>query len=241
VDILLVLTRQADTMMGAPSVAGTASVEVKGPGLAASLFAGTRNLAAGVFTTSLLLFFLLVSGDTLLRRVVEVLPRFRDKRRAVEISQHVESDISAYLITVTGMNAAVGALTALAMHLGGLGDPILWGAIAFLLNFVPILGPFVGVGIFLLAGLSSFNELWRGLLPAALYLLIHLVEGEAVTPMLVARRFALNPVLIVLALLFWHWMWGVPGAILAVPMLAIAKIICDRIRPLMALGHFLGA
>jgi predicted PurR-regulated permease PerM len=131
-DVLLVLTRQADSLMGAPAVAGTPSVEVKGPGLAASLFTGTRNLAAGVLTTSLLLYFLLVSGDTFLRRVVEILPRFRDKRQAVEISQHVESDISAYLITITGMNAAVGVLTAGAMSLCGLGDPILWGAAAFL-------------------------------------------------------------------------------------------------------------
>ena len=240
-DILLVLTREADSLMGGPAAVGTASVEVKGPGLAASLFTGTRNLAAGVFTTFLLLFFLLVSGDTFLRRVVEILPRFHDKRQAVEISQHVESDISAYLITITGMNGAVGIATAVAMYLCGLGDPILWGAAAFLLNFVPILGPFVAVGIFLLAGLSSFDALWQVLLPAGLYLFIHLVEGAAVTPILVARRFTLNPVLIVLALLFWHWMWGVPGAVLAVPMLAIAKIICDRIRPLMALGHFLGA
>ncbi len=240
-DILLVLTKQADSLMGAPKIAGAASIEVKGPGLADTLFAGTRTLATGVFTTSLLLFFLLISGDTFLRRIVEILPRFRDKRQAVEISQHVERDISAYLITISAMNAAVGIATAAAMSLCGLGDPILWGASAFLLNFVPILGPFVGVGIFLLAGLSSFDASWQILMPAGLYLLIHLVEGAVVTPMLVARRFTLNPVLIVLALLFWHWMWGVPGAILAVPMLAIAKIICDRIRPLMALGHFLGA
>ncbi len=240
-DILLGFTRQADSLMGSPATAGTASVEVKGPGLADSLFTGTRNLATGVFSTSLLLFFLLVSGDKFLRRFVEIMPRFHDKRRAVEISQHVECDISAYLITITGMNAAVGVATGVAMYLCGLDDPVLWGAVAFLLNFVPILGPFVGVGVFLLAGLSSFEQLWQVLLPAGLYLLIHLVEAAAVTPILVARRFTLNPVLIVLALLFWHWMWGVPGAILAVPMLAIAKIICDRIRPLMALGHFLGA
>jgi predicted PurR-regulated permease PerM len=77
------------------------------------------------------------------------------------------------------------------------------------------------------------------LLPVALYLAIHLIEGEVVTPILLARRFTLNPVVLILALIFWFWMWGIPGAILSVPMLAITKIICDRIRPLMALGHFL--
>jgi predicted PurR-regulated permease PerM len=77
------------------------------------------------------------------------------------------------------------------------------------------------------------------LLPPALYFAIHLVEGETLTPMLVARRFTLNPVLVILSLVFWFWMWGVPGAILAVPMLAILKIVSDRVRPLKALGHVL--
>jgi predicted PurR-regulated permease PerM len=96
-----------------------------------------------------------------------------------------------------------------------------------------------GVLVFLLAGLLSINSPWGAFLPAGLYLLIHLVEGETVTPMLLARRFTINPVLVILSLVFWYWMWGVPGAILSTPMLAITKIVCDRIRPLMAFGHFM--
>ena len=125
------------------------------------------------------------------------------------------------------------------MYLCGLGDPLLWGAAAFLLNYVPILGPLFGIAIFVLAGMLSFDSLWSALLPAALYLGIHLGEGETLTPMLLARRFTLNPVLVILSLVFWFWMWGVPGAILAVPMLAILKIVSDRVRPLKALGHVL--
>ena len=116
---------------------------------------------------------------------------------------------------------------------------MLWGTTAFLLNYIPILGPLFGTCIFLLAGMLSFDSLWWALLPAALYFGIHLVEGESLTPMLLARRFTLNPVLVILSLVFWFWMWGVPGAILAVPMLAILKIVCDRLHPLKALGHFL--
>jgi predicted PurR-regulated permease PerM len=89
--------------------------------------------------------------------------------------------------------------------------------------------------------LLTFETLWQAFLPAGIYLVIHFIEGEAVTPMLLARRFTLNPVLVVVALVFWFWMWGVAGALLAVPMLATVKIVCDRIRPLMAFGHFLGA
>jgi predicted PurR-regulated permease PerM len=223
----------------AQSTAGGPQGPAIGAGLLLTLFSGTRAFAGSFLETVLVLFFLLLSGDTFLRRLVEVLPRFRNKRQAIEISQHIEHDISAYLITVTIMNAAVGLATALAMWLCGLGDPILWGAVAFLLNYVPILGPMIGLVTFTLAGLLTVNTLWGALLPAALYLIIHLVEGEIITPMLLARRFTLNPVLVILALIFWYWMWGVSGAILAVPMLAITKIICDRIRMLADFGHFL--
>jgi predicted PurR-regulated permease PerM len=137
------------------------------------------------------------------------------------------------------MNLAVGVATGTVMALCGVGDPVLWGTVAFLLNYIPILGPMIGVVVFVLAGLLSITPLWGAFLPAGLYLLIHLVEGETVTPMLLARRFTINPVLVILSLVFWYWMWGVPGAILSTPMLAITKIICDRIRPLMAFGHFI--
>jgi predicted PurR-regulated permease PerM len=225
--------------IGGTGPSQNAAAAARGPTLLTKLFTGTRNFASGFFTTVLFLFFLLVSGDVFLHRIVEILPRFSSKRQVVEISQQIESDISGYLITITVMNAAVGVAMALAMWLTGVGDPILWGTVAFLLNYVPILGTALGVLIFLLAGLLTIDTLWLALLPAGLYLGFHLIEGQTVTPMILARRFTLNPVLIVIALVFWFWMWGIPGAILSVPMLAIAKIICDRVRPLAAFGHFL--
>jgi predicted PurR-regulated permease PerM len=220
-----------------------AATSARGPTLFTKLFTklftGTRSFASGFFTTVLFLLFLLVSGDIFLHRLVEIMPRFSSKRQVVEISQQIERDISAYLATITVMNAAVGIATALAMWLTGVGDPILWGTVAFLLNYVPILGPALGVLIFLLAGLLTIDTLWQALLPAGLYMGFILIEGETVTPMLLARRFTLNPVLVVISLVFWFWMWGIPGVILSVPMLAITKIICDRVRPLAAFGHFL--
>jgi len=203
------------------------------------MFVGAQSFASGFFLTLLFLFFLLVHGDTFLRRIVELLPRFGEKRQAVDISQRIERDISAYLLTITIMNAAVGTVTAIVMWFTGLGDPILWGSVAFLLNYVPILGPATGVVIFLLAGLLTFDTLWRALLPAALYLGIHLAEGQIITPMLLAKQFTLNPALVIVALIFLFWMWGAAGAIIAVPMLAIAKIVCDRIQSLAAFGHLL--
>jgi predicted PurR-regulated permease PerM len=210
-----------------------------GTSIEAMLLNGTQNIASGFAETIVVLFFLLNSGDTFLRRMVEIVPSFSDKRRVVALSQQIEENISAYLLTVSVMNAAVGVATGLSAWALGLGDPLLWGGIAFLLNYLPIIGPVIGVGLVLFAGVLSFNDIWRAILPAGAYLLIHLIEGETVTPMLLARRFTLNPVVVVISIIFWFWMWGVPGAVLSVPMVAIAKIICDDVKPLNAIGHFL--
>lgn len=218
---------------------GTPSVIVKSAGLANTLAIGTFNLIVGGLTTILLLFYLLASGDIFLRRIVEVLPRFKDKRQAVDIVQNIEHDVSAYLVTISAINLTVGVATGLAMYFSGLGDAVLWGAAAVLLNFVPILGPLVGIGVFGMVGLLSFDTLGHALIPAGLYFLIHMIEGEFVTPWILAKRLMLNPVVVILSLIFWYWLWGVAGAILAVPIIAIIKIVSDRVKPLMAFGHFL--
>jgi len=192
---------QGMTLGGEPKAV---PVTVQGSGLSDRLLSGTRTFASGLLETVLVLFFLLISGDTFLRRLVEILPRFKNKRQAVDISQQIESDVSAYLFTITLMNLAVGVATGTVMAICGVADPVLWGTVAFLLNYIPILGPMIGVVVFLLAGLLSIDSLWAAFLPAGLYLLIHLVEGETVTPMLLARRFTINPVLVVLSLVFWY-------------------------------------
>jgi predicted PurR-regulated permease PerM len=218
---------------------GSSVVTLRGPGLTGALVESTRVALSTLFTTIILLFFLLIAGETFLRRMVEVLPRFSDKRQAVEIAQQVEHDMSIYLVTISAMNAAVGTATGLMAWAIGLGDPLLWGAVAFLLNYIMFLGPLLGVVLFFFVGTLSFDSLGMAALPATLYFCIHMAEGEFITPMLLARRFTLNPVLVILSLVFWFWMWNVPGAILAVPILAVIKIICDRIRPLAVFGHFL--
>jgi predicted PurR-regulated permease PerM len=217
------------------------SVAVTNQALASVLLLGTTTFVVGFGVTVVLLFFLLLAGDMFLRRLVEILPKLSNKKQLVEISQEIERNISGYLFTITLMNAGVGLFTGLAAYLFGMSDPVLWGVAAFLLNYLPIFGPLLGTGMLFLAGLVTFDTVWQAVLPAAAYLLIHVVEGETVTPMLLARRFTLNPVLVIISIVFWYWMWGVAGALLAVPLLATLKIICDRIRSLAALGHFLGA
>ena len=233
------------TFLAAANNFGAAGPQRSSPGpldggaILSSVFSGTRSFASGLFTTVMFLYFLLLAGDSFLRRLVEVLPRFASKRQAVDISQQIGRDISAYLFTITIMNALVGAATALVMWSTGVGDPVLWGTVAFILNYVPILGPVAAFFLFLFAGSLTIDSTWQALLPAALYVGIHVIEGETATPMLLARRFTLNPVLVVVSFVFWFWLWGVPGAILSAPILATTKIVCDRIRPLAALGHVL--
>lgn len=226
--------------MGAPKAESVKAV-AEGNSLPGIILFGTASTLGQFFSVIILLYFMLASGDRLLRGLIEVLPRFSDKRRAVEIASQIQFNITRYLMTITAMNVAVGVATAAAMWACGLSDPVFWGAVAFLLNFVPILGPLVGIAVFFAAGLIALPWPFPALAPCLAYAVIHLIEGETVTPMLVARRFELNPVLVILSLLFWHAIWGIPGALLAVPLLAILKILADRIEPLKSLGHLIGA
>jgi predicted PurR-regulated permease PerM len=227
--------------MAATDTPGERPVAVKGPGLGGALLDGTRNALAGIFSAIVLLFFLLLAGDQFLRRLVEIVPTLTDKKQAVEIARETERNVSAYLATITMMNAGVGVATALACWASGLPSPLLWGGLTFLLNYAPILGPLVAVAVIFMAGLVEFNSTAEALVPAGLYFAIHIVEGQSLTPMLLAKRFLMNPVVVIVALLFWYWMWGIPGVLLAVPMLAAFKIVCDHVSALTPLGHFLSA
>ncbi|MBO0711942.1 MAG: AI-2E family transporter [Acetobacteraceae bacterium] len=221
-----------------PSIAVSQSSNLAGVGL--SVLSGTRVVLGQLLTLVVSLFFLLWKGETLLRSVVDVTPRLRDKQRVVEISEEISRNMSGYLATITAMNALVGLANGVQTWAFGLPDPLLWAVLAFVLNYIPILGPLTGIVLFFIVGLFSFPTIWWALLPAGAYLLIHLAEGETITPMLLARRFTLNPVLVILSLFFWDWMWGVLGALLAVPLLTMLKIVCDHIPTLKLLGHVIG-
>ena len=224
--------------MVAPAAPGR-TVTLAGPGLGGFVAANTQSLVRGIATVVLLLFFLLAAGDTFKRRLVEILPRLSDKKRAVEIVNEIENNISGYLLTITIINAGLGTLTGLAFYLCGMPAAALWGVIAFCFNFVSFVGPLCATAIFLMAGLLTFDNDWFALLPVGIYIVLIMLEGQLVTPTVLARRFSLNPVAVVVSLIFWFWMWGTPGALLAVPMLAAFKIVCDHIRPLTAIGHIL--
>ncbi len=210
-------------------------------GIAGSVANGTASIVSRFVTTMIVLFFLLMSGDRLLAGFVDALRCEEDRHRARTIAMKIERNITGYLMTITAMNAGVGAATGVAMWACGLGTPLLWGAMAFALNYVPILGPLLMTVILFAAGVLTLAWPLPALLPAAIYFVIHLVEGETVTPMLLAQRFTLNPVIVIVALFFWHGLWGIPGALLAVPLLAMFKILCDHVDALKPVGKVIGS
>lgn len=220
--------------------ADQAVVRVRETTPAALVMSQTPTFLANLFVTGILLFFLLASGDTFLRKLVSMIPRFQDKRRAVEIAREIEARISRYLRTVTFINLGLGFAVGVAAWLVGLQNFVLWGVLAFVLNYVPYVGALVGIVATLLVSLLTFESTFHALLMPAIYLALNTLEGNFITPVIVGRFLTLNPVMIFLSLLFWGWIWGIPGALLAVPILATFKIVCDHLKPLAPLGAFVG-
>jgi predicted PurR-regulated permease PerM len=206
--------------------------------MAGSIFSWTGSVLGGVAETTVLLFMLLASGDLFMEKLVEVIPTVRDKKQATQICREIEQSISRYLLIVGLVNLTLGTLVGLSLYLLGLPNAAMWGGVAAFLNFIPYFGPIVGMFAVAIAGLLGFSTLGRGLLPAGAYLLLHLLEADLVTPFVVGRRYALNPIVIFGSLMFFAWLWGVIGALLAVPLLVTVKAVCDRVTMLSPLGRF---
>ncbi len=215
-------------------------VSVQGPSMAGTVLGAAQEFSVNTARTFVLLYFLLASGNIFLRKVVAATPRFTDKKREVDIANQVETAVSSYLFTVTLINMALGAAVALAMYLMGVPNPILWGVMVALFNFVPYLGEMTSIVILSIVGLLTFDDLWHSAMVPIVFYVLSAIEGYLVTPMVLGKRLSLNPVVIVLSVLFWGWMWGIPGALLAVPILVAIKTTCDRVDSFKVVGEFIG-
>lgn len=216
------------------------TVQVQQEPLATTILSETGEFLFGAISTFILLLFLLASGNLFLQKIVRVLPRLDDKKRAVEVAREMEREISTYLFTIALINTGLGAVTAVAMYLLGMPNPILWGVMVALLNFIPYVGDIVSIIVLAVVALLTFDNLGHALLVPFVYYVITALEGQLITPMILGRRFTLNPVVIFISLMFWGWIWGIPGALLAVPFLVSFKILCDHVEPLSKFGEFLG-
>ena len=236
------MTRAAEEVEAATDVSADATpqVEIKGPTLAGRVFGGTMSMFTFFTFVIFATYFLLAAGDLFLQKLIKVLPQFRDKKRAVSIAREIESHISQYMLTVTAINVGVGVATGIAMKLCGLPNPVLWGVVAGLLNFMPYIGAVLTVGIIALASIVSFDTLGQAAVPPLVFFGLNMVEGNLLTPMIIGNRLSLNTVALFIGMTFWWFVWGIPGALMAVPMMATIKIFCDHFEPLKPVGEFLG-
>jgi predicted PurR-regulated permease PerM len=231
---------RATAAVGAQNDRAQNVVVQAGPSVSSRLFGTTQRIAAGLLEVFILLYFLLAGGDLFLQKLIKVLPHFSDKVKAVEIARATEAAVSAYLSTALLINIVEGAVVAGVLWLLGMPNVLLWGALVALFEFMPYLGALAAVIVLTVAGLTTFDEVPRALLIPGSFLAINLLQANLVTPMLLGHRLTLNPVAIFIGLAFFFWIWGVPGAFLAVPLLASFKIFCDHIESLAAIGEFLG-
>ncbi len=189
------------------------------------------KVLAAILSVMLLVFFFLVYGDTMLRRLVEITPSFAYKRHAVTIVRGFQAEVSRYLLTALLINASLGALTAGMLWAYKVPDALLWGAVAMFANFIPYVGAIFTTAVLAIVSMLYAKDVSLGVfLPALTFAGITAVEGNLITPMVQGRSMRLSPIAILLWLLVWGWLWGIPGALLAVPMLTCAKLICERVR-----------
>jgi predicted PurR-regulated permease PerM len=232
-------TQQAEQAAQVADVPAVREVKVKGPTLLQQLITHAQDFVVGGFTMLVLLYFLIASDEFFLRKFVRVVPRLRDRIRAVEIGRTIEREIGHYFVAYTLINAAVGTVVAVALHLLGIPNPFLWGLMVAVLNFVPYLGPVISFSVICVVSLLTFDSLQQAIWPPIAYLVIEGIEGNLVQPLVFGRRLALNPVAIFVSLLFWGWLWGVAGILLAVPILIAAKVACGNIDSLNSIAGFL--
>jgi predicted PurR-regulated permease PerM len=197
------------------------------------------KILASVLTVALLVFFFLVYGDEILRRAVEISPTFAYKRHTVSIVRSIQVEVSSYLLLTAAINVTLGLVTSAMLYLYGVPDPLLWGCFATVANFIPYVGAITTTTVLAVVGALHFQELGPALLPAATFAGITAVEGNMITPMLQGRRSRLSPVAILLWLLIWGWIWGIPGAILAVPMLTCVKLVTAKLRGWQWFAHII--
>jgi predicted PurR-regulated permease PerM len=200
------------------------------------------KVVASVGAVVLLTFFFMVFGEDLQRRAIALLPTRQRQKVTVEIMQSLEREISRYVLTITLINATVGLVLAALLHFGlgvDVQEALLWGTVAALLNFAPYVGPMIGVLAMLVMGFVTWKEVGPSLLPATIYLGLHTLEGQILTPLVLGQRMRLSPLVLILALMVFGSLWGIVGLLLAVPLLACVKLVLARIDGLQGWARLL--
>jgi predicted PurR-regulated permease PerM len=189
------------------------------------------RLAASVLAVVLLTLFFMIYGQSLQKHAIALFPSRQQQRFTTDILRSIEREVSRYVLTITVINTLVGLVfSGILLLLGiSLQEALLWGTVAALLNFAPYVGPLIGVALMLLMGFVEFSDPFKALLPAACYLALHTIEGQVVTPIVLGRQMAISPLILILALMVFGWLWGMVGLLLAVPLLVCIKLVLARL------------
>jgi predicted PurR-regulated permease PerM len=214
-------------------------VQVKEPGKATETLTWTGGMLAGIVETIVLLYMFLVLGDDYLQKILDASDTAREKNQILKISREVQKIISGYMFTVSIINGIFGALVGVGLFFLGIPNAALWGVLAAFLNYIPYFGPIIGIIIVGLVGVVSDGSIARDVLPAIWYLLLHVLEADLVTPILLGRQFTVSPLIVFISLLFWVWLWGPLGALLSMPLLMTIKVIFREIPQLSGVAKFL--
>ena len=215
-------------------------VVLAGPSILEQLAFATPTVLLEVLLTLLLAFFMIEARVRLRRRLLVQRSPVDASLKAARVMRDVQDRVAAYILTVGVINLGVGVIVALGAWAMGLDAPVMWGGLAALLNFIPYVGPLLMTALLALFGLGSAEMPLIGLLPAAAYLALHTVESNVLTPAVLGARFTMNPVMILLALSYFTWIWGVTGALLSVPILLALTALVDHLGKPNLIGFLFG-
>ncbi|EAQ01742.1 Conserved hypothetical membrane/transport protein [Pseudooceanicola batsensis HTCC2597] len=214
-------------------------VLVDEPGMLETALASFAGTGSALIIALILAMFLLASGDMFQTKLVQSFPKFSDKKRAIRVANDIERQISRYLGAITVINACLGLAIGISLYALDMPYAHVWGVAAFLLNYLPYLGAMLGVVAVAAVSLITYDTVGQMLIPPGVYLLLTSIEGQMVTPWLVGRHLSLNAAAVFVAVIFWAWLWGVAGALMAVPFLVFVKVVCDNLPGLGFIGNFL--
>jgi predicted PurR-regulated permease PerM len=217
----------------------TRAVVVQPPSMLDSLLDTTQRFTAGAVVALILLYFLLSNPDGLLEKLVSLAPQLSDKKRVVAAMRQIEGDVSRYLMTVSAINAGLGVAVGLTMFLLDVPNAALWGVLAALANFVPYAGALVMAVLIGAVGVLTFDTPTEMVTPALAFVSLTTIEAYLVTPIVLGHRLTMSPVAVFLSVTVWSWLWGIPGALIAVPLLAAIKIVAQHVPRLEPLARVL--
>jgi predicted PurR-regulated permease PerM len=195
-----------------------------------SLLAAAPMVVAQLLTGLILILFLLIFGPGLFATFVTSFPKVKDKQDAISLVSKIQKELSRYIVTVSIINFALGLSTAIALTLMGMEDAVLWGALVGLLNFAPYIGSLIGLAVLSLAGLAQYGMVVAAFSPVMAYLVINLLESQFITPTVLGSKMRINPLIVMIWLLIWGWLWGAVGVLLAVPLLVCIKLILGQLK-----------